>query len=68
MQYALPQRVRELGWPDASIEFIESDLGTTTASAAHRAGCKEVLTQVTLGHVGIIFSFDVTRLSRNCSD
>jgi DNA invertase Pin-like site-specific DNA recombinase len=68
MQYALQQRARELGWPDAAIELIDSDLGTTAASAAHREGFKEVLAQVTLGQVGIILSFDVTRLSRNCSD
>ena len=29
LQYALHQRARELGWPDASIEIIDSDLGTT---------------------------------------
>ena len=68
LQYALHQRARELGWPDASIEIIDSDLGTTAASADHREGFKEVLAQVTLGQVGIILSFDVTRLSRNCSD
>ena len=68
LQYALHQRARELGWPDASIEIIDSDLGTTAASAGHREGFKEVLAQVTLGQVGIILSFDVTRLSRNCSD
>ncbi len=68
MQYALHQRARELGWPDEAIELIDCDLGTTAASAAHREGFKEVLAQVTLGQVGIILSFDVTRLSRNCSD
>jgi DNA invertase Pin-like site-specific DNA recombinase len=68
MQYALQQRAREFGWSEASIELIDSDLGTTAASAAHRQGFKEVLAQVTLGQVGIILSFDVTRLSRNCSD
>lgn len=68
MQYALHQRAIELGWPEIAIEIIDRDLGTTAASADHRAGFKEVLTQVTLGHVGILLSFDVTRLSRNCSD
>src|SRR6266540_6259796 len=68
MQYALHQRARELGWPDEAIELIDCALGTTAASAAHREGFKEVLAQVTLGQVGIILSFDVTRLSRNCSD
>jgi len=35
-------------------------LGTTAASAEHREGFKELLTQVTLGEVGLILSFDVT--------
>lgn len=68
MQYALKQRALELGWPEVAIQIIDRDLGTTAASAEHREGFKEALAQVTLGQVGIIFSFDVTRLSRNCSD
>lgn len=67
MPYALHQRARELGWPEMAIESIDGDLGPTAASADHRAGFKEVLAQVTLGHVGIILSCDVTRLSRNGS-
>lgn len=68
MQYALQQRAQDLGWPPAAIEIIDSDLGTTAASAEHRQGFKDALAQVTLGQVGILLSFDVTRLSRNCSD
>jgi DNA invertase Pin-like site-specific DNA recombinase len=68
LQYALHQRALDLGWPAERVELIDSDLGTTAASAEHRAGFKELLAQVTLGQVGIILSFDVTRLSRNCSD
>lgn len=68
MQYALQQRAQELGWSATAIAIVDSDLGTTAASAEHRQGFKDVLAQVTLGHVGILLSFDVTRLSRNCSD
>ena len=68
MQYALRHRALELGWPATAIAVIDCDLGTTAASAEHRAGFKELLAQVTLGAVGIILSFDVTRLTRNCSD
>lgn len=68
LQYALRQRGVELGWSDDSIEIIDSDLGTSAATAEHRQGFKELLAQVTLGQVGIILSYDVTRLSRNCSD
>lgn len=68
LQYALRQRAMELGWSDNNIEVIDSDLGITAASAEQRPGFKELLAQVTLGLVGIILSYDVTRLSRNCSD
>lgn len=68
LQYALQSQALELGWSAETIEVIDCDLGTTAASAEHRAGFKELLAQVTLGEVGIILSFDVTRLARNCSD
>ena len=50
------------------IEVVDKDLGLTGASADHREGFKEILTRVALGQVGIILSYDVTRLSRNCFD
>jgi len=68
LQYALKQRAEGLGFPEQQIEIIDVDLGTTGASAEHRKGFKELIAQVTLGEVGIILSYDVTRLSRNCSD
>jgi DNA invertase Pin-like site-specific DNA recombinase len=68
LQYALHERARQLGWPDAAIDSIEDDLGLTAASAAHREGCNTLVAQVTLEQVGLILSYDVTRLSRNCSD
>ncbi|HEY9642569.1 MAG TPA: recombinase family protein [Coleofasciculaceae cyanobacterium] len=68
LQYALRQRAIDLGWVEEKIEMIDSDLGTTAAAAEHRTGFKELIAQVTLGQVGIILSYDVTRLSRNCSD
>ena len=68
LQYALKQRALELGWHEDKIDIIDSDLGLTGAEAKHREGFKSLLTQVTLGEVGLILSFDVTRLSRNCSD
>ena len=68
LQYALKQRAIEFGWQENNIEMIDADLGLTGAEAKHREGFKYLLTQVTLGEVGMILSFDVTRLSRNCSD
>lgn len=68
LQYALRQRAQGLGWHDADIEVIDADLGRSGATAAHREGFKDLIARVTLGEVGIILSYEVTRLARNCSD
>src|SRR5438094_9668541 len=68
LQYALGERARQLGWPNEAIDIIDEDLGLTAASAAHRTGFNTLVAQVTLEQVGLILSYDVTRLSRNCSD
>src|SRR5438132_6091666 len=68
LQYALSERARQLGWPAEAIDIIDDDLGLTAATAHHRAGFNTLVAQVTLGQVGLILSYDVTRLSRNCSD
>jgi DNA invertase Pin-like site-specific DNA recombinase len=68
LQYALTQRATELGWKPSQVQIIDADLGRTGSTTEGRQGFKELVTRVTLGQVGIIFSYDVTRLSRNCSD
>ncbi len=68
LQLALKQRALQLGWASANLEIVDADLGLTGTSAEQRKGFQYLLAQVALGVVGIIFSYDVTRLSRNCSD
>jgi DNA invertase Pin-like site-specific DNA recombinase len=68
LQYALQQRACECGWNPEDIQIIDADLGRTGSIAQGREGFKELVTRVSLGQVGIIFSYDVTRLSRNCTD
>src|SRR5215217_322423 len=68
LQYALRQRARDLGWNDADIEVIDADLGQSGAAAEHRLGFKDLIARVTLGEVGLILSYEVTRLARNCLD
>src|SRR5882724_2503421 len=67
-QYALGARAHQLGWPDEAIDIMDDDLGLTAATAHHRPGFNTLVAQVTLEQVGLILSYDVTRLSRNCSD
>lgn len=68
LQYALKQRALDLGWQEKNINIIDSDLGITGSTIEGRAGFKDLLAQVTLGEAGIVLSYEVTRLSRNCSD
>src|SRR3954463_13159486 len=81
LQYALRQRACDLGWREADVEGVDVDLGLSGAAAEHRRGFQDLIAPVTpggggdilvarvpLGEVGIILSYDVTRLARNCSD
>ena len=68
LQYALRQRACDLGWEEANVEVIDADLGLSGAAVDYRRGFKDLIARVTLGEVGIILSYDVTRLTRNCSD
>src|SRR5215510_3128720 len=68
LQYALRDRAVTLGWRTNDIEIIDGDIGLSGAATHYREGFKDLLARVTLGEVGIIFSVEVQRLSRNCSD
>src|SRR5262249_47162123 len=68
LQYDLRQRAISWGWPDSAIDLIDADLGQTARTTRGRVGFAELVSRVTLGEVGIIFSYDVTRLARNCTD
>jgi DNA invertase Pin-like site-specific DNA recombinase len=67
-QYQMAERAQSLGWAPDRIRVIDSDLGLSGRSSEHRDGFKELVAEVTLGHVGIIFGYEVSRLARNNSD
>jgi DNA invertase Pin-like site-specific DNA recombinase len=68
LQYALRQRAIDLGWDQINVEVVDIDLGQSGATITRREGFKDVIARVTLGEVGIILSYEVTRLARNCTD
>src|SRR6516225_2093542 len=68
LQYALRQRALECGWQADAIEVIDADQSRTARTTQGREGFKEIVARVTLDQVGIIFSYDVTRMARNCTD
>jgi DNA invertase Pin-like site-specific DNA recombinase len=67
-QYPMTERAQSLGWAPDRIRVIDTDLGLSGKSSQHRDGFKELVAEVTLGHVGIIFGYEVSRLARNNSD
>ncbi len=67
-QYALRERAVQLGWPLDRIVVIDRDLGQSGASAADREGFQQLVTEVSLGRVGIVLGLEVSRLARNSAD
>jgi DNA invertase Pin-like site-specific DNA recombinase len=68
LQYALRQRAQDLGWYALDIDVIDTDLGHSGVTATQREGFKDLIARVMLGEVGLVLSYEVTRLARNCSD
>lgn len=67
-QYQLVERAELLGWARERIRVIDADLGLSGQHTEHRSGFKELVAEVSLGHVGIIFGYEVSRLARNNGD
>jgi DNA invertase Pin-like site-specific DNA recombinase len=67
-QYQLVQRAVALGWSAERVRVIDADQGLSGQGSDYRTGFKELVAEVSLGHVGIIFGYEVSRLARNNSD
>lgn len=67
-QEQMAHRARQLGWQPDQVHVIRKDLGQSGREATQRQGFQQLLSEVSLGRVGIIFGYEVSRLSRNNSD
>ncbi len=67
-QYALQQRAVALGWPVERVHVIDCDLGHSGASAVDREGFQRLVSEVSLGHAGVVLGLEVSRLARNSAD
>ena len=67
-QYALRDRAVALGWPIERVHTIDSDLGLSGAQAKGRDGFQHLVTEVAMGHAGIVLGLEVSRLARNNAD
>ncbi len=67
-QYALREKAVSLGWPLERVHVIDCDLAHSGASAVDRAGFQQLVTEVSLGHAGLVLGLEVSRLARNSAD
>lgn len=67
-QRALTGRLLDLGWPKNQIVVIDEDQGLSGKHASGREGFQRLAADVSLGKVGIVIGYEVSRLSRNCAD
>lgn len=67
-QRALVERAEQLGWPVDRIEIFDGDLGHSASGAQERDDFKALAAEIALGHVGVVFGWQVSRLARNNAD
>jgi DNA invertase Pin-like site-specific DNA recombinase len=67
-QYALRDRAVALGWPGERIHTIDDDQGIPGRHAENRDGFQHLVSEVALGHAGIVLGLEVSRLARNNAD
>jgi DNA invertase Pin-like site-specific DNA recombinase len=67
-QYQLQERALHLGWTTSQVQVIDEDLARSGSGTSERHGFARMITEVALGHVGLILSLEVSRVARNNSD
>jgi DNA invertase Pin-like site-specific DNA recombinase len=68
LQYRLARRAVELGWLGPRVLVIDDDQGCSGLSIDNRPGFQRLLAEVSLGHVGIVFGREMSRLARSNRD
>ncbi|MBF8191701.1 recombinase family protein [Nonomuraea sp. K274] len=68
LQYALVERAVTLGWARSKVMVIDDDLGVSAARADTRAGFAKLVTEVTMGRVGMVLGMEMSRLARTGRD
>ena len=68
MQYALVHHAADLGWAPDRVLVIDDDQGKSGTTAIGRPGFTRLVTEVSLGHVGLILGTEMSRLARSNRD
>ena len=68
LQYALVHHAADLGWASDRVLVIDDDQGKSGTTATGRPGFTRLVTEVSLGHVGLILGIEMSRLARSNRD
>ncbi|HEY3195161.1 MAG TPA: recombinase family protein [Candidatus Dormibacteraeota bacterium] len=68
LQYGFAEQAAQLGWSRERIAIIDEDQGQSGALPQSRGGFGDMVAAVARGEVGIVMSFELSRLSRNDLD
>jgi DNA invertase Pin-like site-specific DNA recombinase len=67
LQRAMTQRVRELGWREEDTLVVDDDTGKSGSLTVNRLAFQQLMARVALGEIGVVVSYEATRLARNCT-
>src|SRR5260370_35194739 len=67
-QDALHENAWQLCWAKAHVIVIDEGLGVAGSGFVERSGFARLTAEVALGHVGIVFALEVSRVARNNAD
>jgi DNA invertase Pin-like site-specific DNA recombinase len=68
LQYGVVSRAEADGWASDRIVVIDHDVGKSGTTSVGRAGCERLVTEGSLGHVGLIVGVEMSRLARSNVD
>src|ERR1700752_3304811 len=68
LQRAMKDQALRYGWPENLIETIEVDTGNSGRTTEGRDGYRNLVSEISEGLVGIVLSYESTRLPRTCPD
>src|SRR5438046_7368495 len=68
LQYALVERASMVGWAPSRVLVIDEDMGHSAGGVQQRPGFTRLVSEVGLGHVGIILGTEMSRLARSGGD
>jgi DNA invertase Pin-like site-specific DNA recombinase len=68
LQYALVERAVALGWVRSRVVVIDEDTGSSASGKQERPGFTRLVSEVGLGHVGVVLGSEMSRLARSGRD